>query len=94
MIPDVLVINKATYDGMSSAHKAAFDRLTNEYAARASANFIAQVGTAKQKAKDEGATFIEDVDANAFRSGFAPVVQKYLTTPERQKLYDAIRAVK
>jgi len=94
MIPDVLVINKDTYAALSAQHKAIFDKLIVEFSARASANFIAQVTTAKQKAKDAGATFIEDVDAAAFQAGFAPVIQKNLNSDFRKQLFDAIRAVK
>jgi TRAP-type C4-dicarboxylate transport system substrate-binding protein len=94
MIPDILVINKGAYDSLSPANKAIFDRLVTETVNKAFDTFIATVDVAKNKAKAEGATFIEDFDAAIFRSTFQSVVDKNIATPDRKKLYDAIKAVK
>jgi tripartite ATP-independent transporter DctP family solute receptor len=93
MVPDLLIINKTAYEGLSAEHKAVFDRLVKEFASRASNNFVAQVDSARDKAKAEGATFIE-FDSAGLQPLFAPVVQKNLSSQARQRIYDAIRAVK
>jgi TRAP-type C4-dicarboxylate transport system substrate-binding protein len=94
MIPDILVINKGAYDSLSADTKAIFDRLVTETVNKAFDTFIATVDVAKNKAKAEGATFIEDFDAAIFRPTFQSVVDKNIATPERKALYDAIKAVK
>jgi tripartite ATP-independent transporter DctP family solute receptor len=93
MIPDILVIHKGTYDGLSAEHKAIFDRLVKETITLEFNNFAEQVQLAKQNAIDEGAQFIDDFDSNVFAASMQGVVEKNLSTPERKRLYDAIKAL-
>jgi tripartite ATP-independent transporter DctP family solute receptor len=95
MIPDILVINKDTYDSLSPEHKEIFDRLVKETIDRTFAIFIEQVGTAKENAISKGATFIDDFDSGVFRKNFQPVVNNFISKNAfRKDLYNKIRAAK
>jgi tripartite ATP-independent transporter DctP family solute receptor len=93
MVPDILVINKKTFDKLSDEHKQIFNSLVKQMIQIEFANFAEQITTAKQNAIEKGAQFIDDFDTAVFADGIKAVVEKNLTTPERQKLYDAIKAV-
>jgi tripartite ATP-independent transporter DctP family solute receptor len=94
MVPDLLVINKQAYESLSSEHKAIFDRLVKQTVTLAFDNFLKQVNIAKEKSIAQGAQFIDDFDSGVFRPAFQGVAEKLLISPDRRKLYDAIRAVK
>ncbi|MDR2772613.1 MAG: TRAP transporter substrate-binding protein [Elusimicrobiota bacterium] len=94
MIPDILVINKETYESLSPEHKAIFDRLVKETIERIFANFIDRVTNAKEEAISKGATFIDDFDSSIFNKNFVDVISKTVNTPSKKKLYDSIANVK
>ena len=94
MIPDILVINKDTYDSLSPEHKAIFDKLIVETISKAFSIFLEQVNKAKDGAKAQGATFIDDFDSSVFSKNFTSVVNKTVNTPAKKKLYEAIKAAK
>jgi tripartite ATP-independent transporter DctP family solute receptor len=94
MIPDILVINKDTYDSLSPEHKEIFDKLIVETIAKAFSIFLEQVNKAKEGAAAQGATFVDDFDSSVFAKNFTAVVKKTVNTPAKTKLYEAIKAAK
>ncbi|MDR3049906.1 MAG: TRAP transporter substrate-binding protein [Elusimicrobiota bacterium] len=100
MIPDILVINDATYDSLSADEKKIFDDLIKQTVVKSFEIFLDKVGQSKQAAIDKGAKFVEDVDASVFQKRFVPLVNKFINAPaatkglNRNDLYKQIKAVK
>lgn len=91
--PDLLLINKAIYDKLSPADKTALDALVKAFIPKEFDAFIKSAEASKAKAKEHGATFIDDFDSTAFAKALEPLADKYLTTPERRAIYDKIQAM-
>jgi tripartite ATP-independent transporter DctP family solute receptor len=92
MIPDILVINKKTFDGLSAEHKKTLERLVRDMIVLEFRFFSDQVEKAKQNAIGQGAQFVDDFDSGIFAQNIKGVVEKNLSSPQRQNLYNAIKS--
>lgn len=93
MIPDLLIMNTATLEGMSEENRAIFDRLMAEAVKDEFALWDEQVLEAKKTAEANGATFVE-VDMTPFQENIVPLQEKVTATSETAKaLYDQIRSI-
>lgn len=94
MMPDLLVINAATYASLTPEEKVIFDKLVVEAINRIFVLFQEQVAKAKEEAKSKGAQFIEDVDSSLFAKGFVGITEKFISQSQaRRDLYNKIKAV-
>jgi tripartite ATP-independent transporter DctP family solute receptor len=93
MMPDILVINKDTYESLSPEHKAIFDKLVKEAVALTTTLFLEQIEKAKADAIKQGAQYIEDFDPAVFSKNFAGIINKFISKSDfRKNLYNTIKA--
>jgi tripartite ATP-independent transporter DctP family solute receptor len=92
MVPDELVINTDAYNSLSPEHKTIFDNLVKETVKREFELFAEQTNLTIEIAKKAGAIFIEDVNIEAFRKNFEPIIDTFISKNEtRKKLYAQIK---
>lgn len=92
IVPEVLVMSKKTFDGLSAEDQAAVRE-----AARASVQVMRELWTAREKVSEEkvrasGVEVITDIDKTPFIEAMVPVYEKYVTTPELRDLVARIQA--
>lgn len=91
MIPDLLVMNSNAITQMSEEHQQILKDLCKEYTAREFELWEAELETAKVKATESGATFVE-VDITPFQEACQSVIEDVVSKSESSKaLYDEIR---
>ena len=89
MVPDLLVVSKKFYDGLSADEKKVFDEAAKEAEKAEFAAWHKRVGEAKKQAEEMGVEFI-NVDVNEFRNKVLPIHQELLNkTPALKPLYEA-----
>ena len=93
MSPEVLVMSKATWDGLSEA-----DRALVMKAAALSVPYMRELWDAREAASREivlanGNEVIETVDKQPFIDAMAPVYERFAGTPELASLVERIQAV-
>lgn len=91
IVPDYLLINADLYNGLKDEWKSAFDKLAKEAAAEEYAMWAEEVDYCKAEAEKGGATFVEDVDVDAFRKACEPLTAELTQDPAIKKVYDAIQ---
>jgi tripartite ATP-independent transporter DctP family solute receptor len=91
MVPEVLVISKIVWDGLTPEDQALFREAAKESVARQRELWEAQVAESKAAVEAEGAV-INEVDKQPFIDAMEPVYEKYVTDPELQDLVERIRA--
>jgi tripartite ATP-independent transporter DctP family solute receptor len=92
MSPEVLVMSKRTWDGLSAEDQAAVRKTAKQSVAKMRELWDAFETESRQAVIDGGAK-INDVDKQAFIDLMQPVYDKFLTDPELKDLADRIRAV-
>lgn len=93
MVPDYLIINPAVLAAMSPENRAAFDKELAVAVEEEGQLWGTKVAEAIQKSKDEGATFITDVDIPAFKAILEPFTKETVpSSPLAQSLYEAVLA--
>lgn len=93
MVPDYLIINPAVLGAMSEENRAAFDAELATAVEEEAGLWDEKVAAAIESAKASGAEFIDDVDAESFRSLLEPFVEKTIPDSETaQKLFADTRA--
>lgn len=89
MVPDLLVVSKKFYDGLSADEKKVFDEAAKEAEKAEFAAWHDSVEKAKKQATEMGVEFI-NVDVNEFRNKVLPIHQELLNkTPALKPLYEA-----
>ena len=94
MVPEVLVMSKASFEKLSPEDQAAVRE-----AAKASVPFNREKWAAREKESEEkvlaaGVEVVRDIDKAPFQAAMAPVYEKYAATPEMKKLVEDIQATK
>lgn len=88
MVPDLLVVSKKFYDGLSAEDKAVFDQAAAEAEKVEFAAWGKAVEDAKKTAEGMGVEFIT-VDVNEFRNKVLPLHEELLNaTPAMRPLYE------
>jgi tripartite ATP-independent transporter DctP family solute receptor len=93
IVPEVLVVSKATWDGLPPE-----DQEILRQAAADSVPFMREKWQEAEKAAEEkvrasGAEVVTEIDKAPFIAAVQPVYEKYATTPELQSLVERIQAV-
>ena len=92
MVPEVLVMSKASWDKLTPE-----DQAIVREAAKASVPFNREKWAAAEKASEEkvraaGVEVVADIDKAPFQAAMGPVYEKYAATPEMKKLVEDIQA--
>jgi tripartite ATP-independent transporter DctP family solute receptor len=92
MVPEVLVMSKASWDKLSPE-----DQEIVRQAAKESVAFNREAWAAREKESEEvvraaGVEIVEDIDKAPFVAAMGPVYEKYAATPELKKLVEDIQA--
>lgn len=93
MVPEVLVMSRASWDKLSAE-----DQEIVRQAARDSVPFNREAWAAREKESEEkvraaGAEIVTDIDKTPFVAAMGPVYEKYAVTPELKALVEGIQAV-
>ncbi|MFZ5967713.1 MAG: TRAP transporter substrate-binding protein [Bacillota bacterium] len=91
MIPDLLIINKDLYEGMTEEHKAIFNEEIKNATTAELELWDVDAEVAKKTAEENGAQFVYP-DIKPFQENVKPLHEELTQDPEFKKLYDAIRA--
>lgn len=91
MIPDLLIINKDLYEGMTDANKAIFDTEIKNTTTRELVLWDLDVKAALKTATDAGVKFSYP-DIKLFQEKVKPLQEALTKDPEYKELYDKIRA--
>lgn len=91
MVPEVLVISKIVWDGLTPEDQALFREAAKESVARQRELWEAQVAESRAAVEAAGA-IINEVDKQPFIDAMGPVYDKYVTDPALQDLVERIRA--
>jgi tripartite ATP-independent transporter DctP family solute receptor len=91
MVPEVLVVSKVLWDGLSPEDQAAFREAAEESVAYQRELWAAQEEESRAAVEALGAT-INEVDKQPFIDAMAPVYEKYVTDPALQDLVERIQA--
>lgn len=93
MVPEVLVMSKASWDKLAPA-----DQEIIRQAAKDAVPFNREAWAAREKESEDkvraaGVEIVTDIDKAPFVAAMAPVYEKYAATPELKALVEAIQAV-
>jgi tripartite ATP-independent transporter DctP family solute receptor len=91
MVPEVLVISKVVWDGLTPEDQALFREAAKESVAKQRELWAAKETESKAAVEALGAT-INEVDKQPFIDAMAPVYEKYVTDPKLQDMVERIRA--
>ena len=91
MIPDYLLMSTQSLEAMDPADRETFLALVPEAAKMANDGFMTFVEESKDKSIAAGATFNDDVDAEAFKAAVQPLVDESINNDVRKALYEAVQ---
>jgi TRAP-type C4-dicarboxylate transport system substrate-binding protein len=91
MVPEVLVVSKIVWDGLSAEDQAAMREAAKESVAYQRELWTAKEIESKAKVEALGVT-INEVDKQPFIDAMKPVYEKYVTDPKLQDLVARIQA--
>ena len=91
MFPDYLIVNPKTMDAMSAEDQKVFAEELAVAIEDEAGMWAEEVKASKATAEAAGAKFNE-VDAEAFRTALAPLLEEKLATQTSKDLYDKVRA--
>ncbi|MEO0972211.1 MAG: TRAP transporter substrate-binding protein [Pseudomonadota bacterium] len=90
MAPEVLVASRRSWDRLSSDEQAHLQQAASDSVPVMRELWDARVDTARQRIADAGVQVIEAVDHGAFAEKMQPVWDRFVTTPEMQRVVDDI----
>jgi TRAP-type C4-dicarboxylate transport system substrate-binding protein len=93
IVPEVLVMSKASWDKLSPE-----DQEIVRQAAKDSVPYMRELwaeteAASEEKVREAGVEIVEEIDKQPFVDAMGPVYEKYVATPELQELVDRIQAV-
>ena len=91
MVPEVLVMSKVVWDGLTPEDQAIFRQAAKDSVAHQRELWAAQEAESRAKVEALGVEFNE-VDKQPFIDAMEPVYEKYVTDPKLQELVERIRA--
>ncbi|WEK05058.1 MAG: TRAP transporter substrate-binding protein [Candidatus Devosia phytovorans] len=91
MVPEVLVVSKVIWDGLTPEDQALFREAAKESVAKQRELWTAKEAESKAAVEALGAT-INEVDKQPFIDAMGPVYEKYVTDPALIELVERIRA--
>lgn len=94
IVPEVLVISKMVWDGISAEDQAIIKAAAKESVAKQYELWDAKVAESRKIVEDAGSTIVEVADKQAFVDAVKPVYDKYAADPELKALIEKIQAAK
>lgn len=92
IVPEVLVISKMVWDGISAEDQAIIKAAAKESVAKQYELWDAKVAESRKIVEDAGSTIVEVADKQAFVDAVKPVYDKYAADPELKALIEKIQA--
>ena len=92
MAPEVLVMSKKAWEGLSSEDQALFRAAARESSTVMSMLWAQAEQRSEQAARESGVKVVTDVDKEAFRRRMLPVYERFVTTPALKDLVRRIQA--
>lgn len=92
IVPEVVVMSKKTFDGLSPEDQAAVRQAAKDSVPEMRALWAAREKESEDKIRAAGAEIITDIDKTPFIEAMVPVYEKYVTTPELKDLVARIQA--
>ena len=92
IVPEVLVMAKATFDKLSPEDQAAVRQAAKDSVPLMRELWVAREAESEAKVRAAGSEIITDIDKTPFIEAMAPVYQKYVTSPKLQKMVADIQA--
>jgi len=94
MAPEMLVISKAYFDKLSPTDQALFRATAKESVKFQRQKWDEQTAKAIDIVTKAGATLVKDVKKAEFQNAMKPVYDKFITTPDLQRLVKAVQDTK
>jgi tripartite ATP-independent transporter DctP family solute receptor len=92
IVPEVLVISKMVWDGISPEDQAIIKAAAKESVAKQYELWDAKVAESRKIVEESGSTIVEVADKQAFVDAVKPVYDKYAADPELKALIEKIQA--
>ena len=92
IVPEVLVISKMVWDGISPEDQAVIRQAAKDSVARQYELWDAKVAESRKIVEGSGSTIVEVADKQAFVDAVKPVYDKYAADPELKALIEKIQA--
>ncbi|MFT4242105.1 MAG: TRAP transporter substrate-binding protein [Acidovorax sp.] len=94
MAPEVLVMSKAVFDKLPPADQALFRAAAKESVAFQRQKWDEQTAKAIEIVSKAGVEWVRDVNKAEFQNAMKPVYDKFMTTPDLQRLVKAVQDTK
>lgn len=92
IVPEVLVMSKATWDKLSAEDQAAVRQAAKDSVPVMRELWAAREKVSEAKVRDAGVEIITDIDKTPFIAAMAPVYEKYVTSPVLKDMVARIQA--
>jgi tripartite ATP-independent transporter DctP family solute receptor len=92
IVPEVLVISKMVWDGISPEDQAVIRQAAKDSVARQYELWDAKVAESRKIVEGSGSTIVEVADKQAFVDAVKPVYDKYAADPDLKALIEKIQA--
>ncbi|OEO29131.1 C4-dicarboxylate ABC transporter [Devosia insulae DS-56] len=92
IVPEVLVISKMVWDGISPEDQAVIRQAAKDSVAKQYELWDAKVAESRKIVEGSGSTIVEVADKQAFVDAVKPVYDKYAADPELKALIEKIQA--
>jgi tripartite ATP-independent transporter DctP family solute receptor len=93
MSPEVVIISKKAWDGLTPAEQGIFREAARESSRFMRARWLELEGKARDEARQSGVAIVADLDKKPWIDAMAPVYEKSLANPGLKALVDRIRQV-
>jgi tripartite ATP-independent transporter DctP family solute receptor len=94
MAPEMLVMSKAVFDKLSPAEQAMFRATAKESVTFQRQKWDEQTAKAIEIVSKAGVEWVKDVNKAEFQNAMKPVYDKFMTTPDLQRLVKAVQDTK
>lgn len=94
MAPEMLVMSKAVFDKLSPAEQAMFRSAAKESVTFQRQKWDEQTAKAIEVVSKAGVEWVKDVNKAEFQNAMKPVYDKFMTTPDLQRLVKAVQDTK
>jgi tripartite ATP-independent transporter DctP family solute receptor len=92
IVPEVLVMSKASWDKLSPEDQEIIKQAAKESVPYMREQWQAREKESEAKVEAAGVEVVTDIDKQPFMDAMGPVYEKYVTTPELKDLVDRIQA--
>jgi tripartite ATP-independent transporter DctP family solute receptor len=93
IVPEVLVMSKASWDKLSPEDQEIIRQAAKDSVPFMREQWAAREAASEEKVREAGVEIVEEIEKQPFIDAMGPVYEKYVTTPELQELVERIQAV-